>query len=107
MEKRNEVEKILGKENVKRLLDEVDNGHIDEDTVKTMSLAMGRGVHGVFVNSRGKHNLNFTVCEMLDRWYRNTLFEHVEDGKTMLLDILENEHIGLKYLARQMKKKQN
>ena len=60
---------------------------------------MGGRVHGVFMRHAEKHELDYTFCVMLDGWFRDILYKHKKDGKSMLLKILEDKAVGLQYLA--------
>jgi hypothetical protein len=102
MEYREQVEDKLGSHNLTVLVEEIENGLINTDEVKQIALQMGGRVHGVYVEKHKNMDLTHVFLRMLDRWYKDVIFQPEIDGFKALLDIL-NKNIKLNALANEMK----
>ena len=103
MELGNEVKNSIGPKNVALLLDQIRNGLIKEQQIKDISLKMG--VHGTFVQKRCECNeLVYVMRYILDAWYRHALYKDEGSGYFRLVRILNDNDIGLGFLAQKMKR---
>ena len=100
-----EVKSVLGPENVRLLLEEIRCGRLKQQTVKFMALLMGGGVHGVFEQKKDQFELVDLMRLLLDSWYTEEIYKYkAEDGLSKLIEILNNEDVGLHSLAHKMTK---
>ena len=96
---------MLGDKNVQLIRENNYAGKIKEIDVKKIALKMGFGAHGVYEQNREKHKLLDVWRLMLDKWFEEFLFKHVDDGLEELLKILEDPDIRLNFIAHSLEKK--
>jgi hypothetical protein len=103
MERREEVQKALGKRSVELLSDEIKKGLLKETHVKQIALAMNHSVHGIYEEKRKteKQSLHVTMLYMLDQWWYDYLYQPSVNGVERLIEILQD--IDLSYLAHDIK----
>ena len=104
MEKLREVNKSIGEENIKKVLEWIENRDISEEQLKRIAGLMDGKVHGVFVDKRVdyKRPLDDVFRFMLDKWYTTELHKTDVDGYARLVQILED--VGLEALVTEMNK---
>ena len=102
MEKVNEVNREIGKQNVKIILAWIKKGEIKEDKLKQMAKQMHDEVHGVFVEKRRWSDPEDVFRYMLDKWYTRVLYKSDVDGYDEMVRVL-NE-IDLEDLVAEMNK---
>ena len=102
MERSDELKELLMSENLRLLIDEIQNGKLDKEKVKMIAMKMNPRVHGVFKENQEKE-LSIVMRYMLDRWYEEELYAEGVDGLNKLITILEDDDIRLKHLAQKMK----
>ena len=100
MEHRERINQILGKNNVDFILSECKNGKIAESELQQIALNMK--VHGVYKEKRvsDKQTQYDTLLMMLDRWWKDCLYDPAINGLEELIKILEDSN--LKYLVQEM-----
>ena len=99
MERKEQVYDALGRINVEMILCETRDGLITNDDVKMIALAMGKGVHGVYMESVQKSDrpLEVTFRRMFDKWWLQFLHDPKNNGRQKLCQILDD--VGLPALA--------
>ena len=102
MEYEEELEEILGKENIKLLLTEIQHGKVSREQLKVIALGMCGDVHGVFAHSEPAMDPHYLCGKMLDSWYNSELYDTTIDGVERLKDILTDPKVGLNCLASKM-----
>ena len=96
MEKLREVNQSIGEENIKKVLEWIENRYISEDQLKRIAGLMDGKVHGVFVDKRVdyKRPLDDVFRFMLDKWYTTELHKPDVDGYARLVQILKEVDLG-------------
>jgi len=102
-ERNEEIKGSIGAENYTMLIDEIMNGNLTEQKVKSIGLLMHPQVHGVFVAKHLKLDLADVMCSMMDKWWTVKLFSEEVNGEAELFKILSNAELGLQYLADRMR----
>ena len=102
MEYEEELEKILGQENIKLLLTEVHHGRVSREQLKAIASGMCGDVHGVFVHNERAMEPRPLCVEMLDSWYNSEICDPKVDALQRLIDILTAPDVALNHLAAKM-----
>ena len=112
MEYFEEVNQVLGSENVQFILDEVRDGRIKRTDMKKIALSMKDGVYGVFVQRKDTDiSADDLMKELLDAWFNNHLYQYTYESEPMtkglhdLIDILASKQVRLNYQAHTLQKK--
>jgi len=103
MENETEIAKRIGKQNLQMIREAIRKSKIQENQVRAIARQMGGSVLGTF-NTKTKKNeelvdvFNF----MLETWYEDVLFETEVDGYELLQEILKDDNIRLKAIAKDL-----
>ena len=105
MERKEEVRDAIGENAFDILLGEARDGMLRRESLKQLSLAMNRRVHGVYTEkiTRDDVNLEEVLQYMLDMWWETELHKKEFDGLSCLLEILEDKNFGLQALAKKIR----
>ena len=105
MERKEEVRDAIGENAFDILLGEARDGMLRRESLKQLSLAMNRRVHGVYTEkiTRDDVNLEEVLQYMLDMWWETELHKKEFDGLSCLLEILEDKNFGLQALAEKIR----
>merc|ERR1711892_144765 len=103
MERKEEVRDAIGENAFDILLGEARDGMLRRESLKQLSLAMHRRVHGVYTEKiiRDDVKLEEVLQYMLDMWWDTELHKKEVDGLSCLLEILED--FGLQALAEKIR----
>merc|ERR1711892_618193 len=105
MERKEEVRDAIGEKAFDILLGEARDGMLRKESLKQLSLAMNRRVHGVYTEkiTRDDVKLEEVLQYMLDMWWEMELYKKEFDGLSCLLEILEDKNFGLQALAEKIR----
>jgi len=98
-----EVQEVIGKENLKVIRKAIKDGKVKLETIRTIARRMGGSVPGVYDQKYRDREAPVDIFNyMMDRWYKEVLFEPGVEAVKKLVDILKDEDVGENSLALKM-----
>lgn len=101
MEKKTDLEKLVGSQNLRLLIQEVISGNISQTKIELLSIKTK--THGIFEQlTREKASNETVIRKILDGWFKNYLCHKKENAFDTFLDMLRDEELELGYLTINM-----
>ena len=102
MENEEEIQKIIGEQNIRVLRDAVSEGKLKTEKIRIIAIKMNKKVYGTFDRKRRVEEPVDVFNFMLETWFNEVLCEPGFDGYQKLVDILNHPDVAEKALALKM-----
>jgi len=104
MDKEDELEGIIGKDNLKVLRNAIKEGKVETASIRSIAKRMKGSVLGTYKEKSKTENAVNVFNYMLDTWYEEAICKKPEeDWVQRLVDILDDDEVGEHSLARKLK----